>query len=112
MRRVSWVYVDVYINSRILRFDRRPVSPKYSFAASRRGSASALYALLSSNHSSNNTVCWSVPPVLYFFAAARFRFQSPHLLICSSFPVFFFIFLRTPIGGYKGGSFLNWVLQR
>ena len=56
-------------------------------AASRRGSASVLYALLSRNYSSINTVCWSVPPVLYFLAAARFRFQSPLFLICSNFPV-------------------------
>ena len=80
-----------------VRFDRMPVSPPYSFAASRRGSASVLYALLSRNYSSINTVCWSVPPVLYFLAAARFRFQSPRFLICSSVPVI----LRFPMNSTR-----------
>ena len=96
--RVFWVYVGAHINPKDSALWSSTGQPSICFcAASRRGSASVLYALLSRNYSSIKTVCWSVPPVLYFLAAARFRFQSPLFLICSNFPVI----LRFPMNSTR-----------
>ena len=87
--------------------DRVSVSPHYIFFLLHRGVDLRRFYLArsSGNHSSNGTVCWSAQPVLYFLAAARFRFQFPLFMNCSISQVFE-VWNSTLVGGYRGGSLL------